>query len=131
MDDVAKNPKENRIVPNMALRAEMGAAAFRVRCIRPLSSSPSAVADQIRSAPSTSPGSAFAGPVGAPIEIDVVGLEPPQARFAGLHEMQARCSDIVWAVVREVREPAAITIVAPPRPAQKAQQDARASRKSR
>jgi hypothetical protein len=48
------------------------------------------------------------------IEIDVVGLEPPQARFAGPHEMQARCSNIVWGVVRPVREPVAITIVAPP-----------------
>jgi hypothetical protein len=28
--------------------------------------------------------------------------------------MQARCSNIVWAVVRPVREPVAITIVAPP-----------------
>jgi hypothetical protein len=69
-------------------------------------------ADQIRPAPTASPGSAFRR--SGRIEIDVVGLEPQQARFAGPHEMQARCSNIVWAVVRPVREPVAITIVAPP-----------------
>ncbi len=43
------------------------------------------------------------------IKIEVVSLEPPQARFAGRHEMLARCSDIVWAEVRPVRELMAIT----------------------
>ncbi len=43
------------------------------------------------------------------IKIEVVSLEPPQARFAGPHEMLARCSDIVWAEVRPVRELMTIT----------------------
>jgi hypothetical protein len=38
------------------------------------------------------------------IEVDVVGLEPPQARFTGPHYVQARGSDIVRAVIHPVRE---------------------------
>ena len=43
------------------------------------------------------------------IEVDVVGLEPPQARLAGPHDMQARGSDIVRAVVHPVENLVAMT----------------------
>jgi hypothetical protein len=36
MDNAVKIPRENKILQNRPLRAEMGAAAFRVRRIQPL-----------------------------------------------------------------------------------------------
>jgi hypothetical protein len=84
------------------------ARVTRVRYIRLLSTSPSAGADQIRPAPSVS-SVGVRRPSVHLIKIEVVSLEPPQARFAGRHEMLARCSDIVWAEVRPVRELMAIT----------------------
>jgi hypothetical protein len=57
---VAKLPKGNSILQSGPLRADMAESAFRVRCIRPLSNSRNAGADQIVRRPA-SPRSAFAG----------------------------------------------------------------------
>jgi hypothetical protein len=60
VDCPAKIPKENRTVLNGSSPAEMTETEFRVRCIRPLSNSRNAGADQIVRRPA-SPRSAFAG----------------------------------------------------------------------
>jgi hypothetical protein len=110
----ARGDGRHIVLTNDGLRSSLqqGAGIFneatRVRYIRLLSTSPSAGADQIRPAPSVS-SVGVRRPSVHLIKIEVVSLEPPQARFAGRHEMLARCSDIVWAEVRPVRELMAIT----------------------